>query len=294
MLISEIFGPTLQGEGLYTGKNTMFVRFFFCNLQCNGFGQEHPTKPETYELPHKSFDLSNIKKLTDIPVIDKGCDTSYSWSKKYKYLIEDISSSYVINKLKELMPQTGGKFVQNMQGKFISDVHLCFTGGEPLIKVNQKHIINIIDELYNQNNLPNHITFETNATQDLIPEFIEMISKYNETEFHVSCSPKLFSVTGETADKAWNHNAVSIYNDVFDKLSLKFVLNDDENSWRELNLYLSELSFYNSNIYIMPVGSTIEDQLSPQITRICNKALSNGFNISARLHTYIFGNEIGT
>ena len=45
---SEIF-HSIQGEGHYTGVPTAWIRFFLCNLQCNGFGQIDPTNPDTYE-----------------------------------------------------------------------------------------------------------------------------------------------------------------------------------------------------------------------------------------------------
>ena len=41
---SEIF-HSIQGEGHYTGVPTAWLRFFLCNLQCNGFGQVDPTDP---------------------------------------------------------------------------------------------------------------------------------------------------------------------------------------------------------------------------------------------------------
>ncbi len=33
-LVKEIFGPTIQGEGAYTGTPCMFLRFVGCNLAC--------------------------------------------------------------------------------------------------------------------------------------------------------------------------------------------------------------------------------------------------------------------
>ena len=47
---SEIF-HSAQGEGMYTGVPGPWLRYFMCNLQCNGFGQDDPTNPETYRLP---------------------------------------------------------------------------------------------------------------------------------------------------------------------------------------------------------------------------------------------------
>jgi organic radical activating enzyme len=40
---SEIF-YSFQGEAEMAGKPTVWIRFFGCNLECNGFGQEHPTR----------------------------------------------------------------------------------------------------------------------------------------------------------------------------------------------------------------------------------------------------------
>ena len=50
---SEIF-HSIQGEGHYTGVPTAWIRFFLCNLQCNGFGQIDPTNPDTYDLLEKN------------------------------------------------------------------------------------------------------------------------------------------------------------------------------------------------------------------------------------------------
>ena len=55
-LYSEVF-HSIQGEGHYTGRPTVWLRFFLCNLQCNGFGQIDPTNESTYELPYKDFDV---------------------------------------------------------------------------------------------------------------------------------------------------------------------------------------------------------------------------------------------
>jgi len=97
--INEIFGPTIQGEGKYTGNPSIFVRFGKCNMQCPGFEVE-------YETP------SGIKK--------RSCDSFYAsdiafrneW-KKYKKsddLILDVST---------YLPQY--------------KVDIVITGGEPLL-----------------------------------------------------------------------------------------------------------------------------------------------------------------
>ena len=53
---SEIF-YSAQGEGHFTGCPTAWLRFFTCNLQCNGFGQEDPTDPRTYDLPYVNVNV---------------------------------------------------------------------------------------------------------------------------------------------------------------------------------------------------------------------------------------------
>ena len=85
---SEVF-YSAQGEGAYVGIPSLWMRFFLCNLQCNGFGQKDPTDSSTYELPYETIDLTNIDSVFDLPVFDKGCDSSYTWSKRYKHLITD-------------------------------------------------------------------------------------------------------------------------------------------------------------------------------------------------------------
>ncbi len=97
--INEIFGPTIQGEGKYTGNPSVFVRFGKCNMQCPGFEVE-------YETP------SGIKKCS--------CDSFYAsdiafreqW-KKYK------TSTDLISEISKFLPKY--------------KVDIVITGGEPLL-----------------------------------------------------------------------------------------------------------------------------------------------------------------
>ena len=47
-LYSEVF-HSIQGEGHYTGRPTVWLRFFLCNLQCNGFGPVSYTHLRAHE-----------------------------------------------------------------------------------------------------------------------------------------------------------------------------------------------------------------------------------------------------
>ena len=61
-----------QGEGAYVGIPSLWMRFFLCNLQCNGFGQDDPTNPDSWELPYEEIDISRIKVVEELPTSKKG------------------------------------------------------------------------------------------------------------------------------------------------------------------------------------------------------------------------------
>ena len=76
---SEIF-YSVQGEGRFVGVPSVFFRTFGCNFHCHGFGQGRDKskwlKPE--EMPYATQDLSHVKHVSELPVVDIGCDASAS------------------------------------------------------------------------------------------------------------------------------------------------------------------------------------------------------------------------
>ena len=99
---SEIF-HSFQGEGTKTGTSCAWIRFFLCNLQCDGFGQKDPTDPSTYVLPYQNFDVSSIKRIEDLPVWEYGCDSSYTWAKKYRHLAHDHTAAEICDRIQVLI-----------------------------------------------------------------------------------------------------------------------------------------------------------------------------------------------
>ena len=236
---SEIF-YSIQGEGHYTGVPTAWIRFFLCNLQCNGFGQIDPTNPDTYDLPFLDYDVSKIKRVEDLPVWEKGCDSSYTWAKKYKHLMGQETPQVLANKIVDVL-----KNEDNPEGKFLHPVskqhqHLCITGGEPLMPTGQEATIGIYKELQKQDNLPSSMTFETNGTQMLRPNFIDWVKEI-DTEIFFSCSPKLFTVSGEESKKAIKPEVVAEYRKLSSKGQLKFVVGDKDREWNEMEEALENL-----------------------------------------------------
>ena len=302
---SEVFN-SIQGEGLYTGQWTLWLRFFLCNLQCNGFGQIDPTNPDTYDLPFEDFDASTVNRVEDLPVWEKGCDSSYTWSKKFKHLMGQKTARELVDLIRETT-----KTETNPEGNFLhpesqQTAHMCFTGGEPLMRHAQNAFMEMWECFKFDQNLPDSVTFETNGTQMLSDQFFDYITNkglYN-TPMFFSCSPKLWTVAGEKGDKAIKPEVVAQYahasgviNDQWKRPNgqLKFVLGDKKEMWDEVDDVINNFRAAGVHwpVYIMPVGATVEEQ-EDSGGKVAEIAFKKGYNVSGRLHCHLFGNAIGT
>ena len=310
---SEIFN-SIQGEGRYTGVPTSWVRFFSCSLNCDGFGQKDPTNPDTYILPYKTVDLSNVKTLEELPVFEFGCDSGYSWSARYKHLQHRKTATDICDEIQRVLTTS-----TNLQGTFRhphsrAEQHLCFTGGEPLMKTAQCAIVDILREFKNRpggpitgmssgtsfakgSNQPDYITLETNGTQQLISAFVNYFSNKGNYagELQFSVSPKLFTVAGEKRQKAIKPEIVKSYLDLSPHGYLKFVVGTEDRQWEEMEevIQLFRDAGVTWPVWVMPVSATKEGQ-EEIAGDIAKRAYENGYNVSARVHTYLFGNVIGT
>jgi len=288
---SEIF-TSFQGEAGFAGMPTIWVRFFGCNLECNGFGQKNPMDETTYVLPYKKIDVSKYKTLEELPVFEHGCDSSYSWSKNYDSLVHKKSVSDMVDLMIELGEQNLGLKRDNEKGFWYHPdtkrkVQLCFTGGEPMLW--QKQMKAICDEFKERSMTPAQITIETNGTKP----FKDFNSMTSNADLYMSISPKLFSVSGEK-------NAVlpKLILEIADESPgwLKFVVNGTNACWEELDIYMAKLKQLPSDwdIWVMPVGATKEQQEGKDIAKISLEAMRRGFKVATRNHTYVFGNCIGS
>lgn len=297
---SEIFGDTFQGEALHTGKITNWLRLFNCNLSCEGFGQCNPTDPSTYILPVETLDLTNITRMDELPVFTTGCDSGYSWSRRFEHLAYEDTAEDIALKLKQLNVNEYNPLGQWIHPVTNQQIHLCFTGGEPLMTRNQDAIIDVMYALVASGDNPLHVTFETNATQRLKPAFsdmIRMMAEHHGITFTFSMSPKLYSVSGEKHEKAWKPQIIeSYYNlatEVHGNAYIKFVVN--EQSMDELVLRTKELTsmnLYSLGFWVMPVGATLEGQDSHD-PQLYERLIRMGYNVSDRVHVRIFGNLVG-
>lgn len=295
---SEIF-HSIQGEGHYTGRPTAWLRFFLCNLQCDGFGQKDPTDPSTYILPYKEIKIEDIKRLEDLPVWKYGCDSSYSWSAKFKHLQHKHTAEEICNLIRQSMyhPTNPDGLFNKKDG---TEQHLCFTGGEPLMKHAQEAAIGIVDHFVTEGDYPHYMTWETNGTQPLTSEFANYFGDY-AGEVFFSISPKLFTTSGEKPEDAIKADIVQSYTEVSSWGQLKFVVNGTEQSWDEMErtVQLFRDAGVTYPVWVMGVGATLEAQKGTEAgyigeAKIATEAFKRGYNYSSRVHVHIWGNTMGT
>lgn len=286
---SELFF-SFQGEGNFVGVPCVWIRLHGCNLECNGFGQTEPTNPDTWELPYKNVNLINIKDVTELPVFDKGCDSSYTWSKQYRHLMQHEDVDVVADKIINLLPTKTFTHKDTKQA-----IHLAITGGEPMM--NQPALVELIKTLRTKTGERFYIQIETNGTRPLKQDFVDYVRDYG-IEIFFNVSPKLFSVSGESNERAIKPDVVKSYIDLGMNTCLKFVVNGTTSCWDELesvidSFNLSPADRYASTVYVMGVGGTLEG-LKTTEADIASEAIKRGYYYTSRVHVHVYGNSIGT
>lgn len=289
---SEIFGGnkgnnvTIQGEGKYAGTPTLWIRFWGCNFSCNAFGQDNPRDPSSWKLDYLNFDPTTVKDVNELPVWKTGCDSSYSWSVKFGHLAHQNTAEEICTEFRDKLQD--GSFVHPISKQ---DVHLAFTGGEPMMS--QTGIVDVMNVLRSQNNMPKYVTIETNGTQNIRKGFEEFFSIDYDGELFWSVSPKL-GTSGEKWEDAIKPDIIKQYQALSDCGQLKFVLDKDPLTWQELELAVGMYREIGINwpVWIMPVGATREEQEDIQMW-VTEEAIKRGYNVAARIHCWIFSNAIG-
>ncbi len=126
--ITEIFGPTIQGEGKKLGSPSIFIRFGKCNLSCKGFEVEYTTP-------------SGEKKYS--------CDSYYAADSQFKeYWTKYENFEEIVDEVKKFEPKN-----------YKPDI--VITGGEPLLYWRDEEFQKLLE--YYISNFYN-VTIETNAT----------------------------------------------------------------------------------------------------------------------------------
>ena len=280
--ISELF-YSIQGEGRYMGVPSIFLRTFGCNFTCDGFGMPRGEKSLERVQVALVDEETPFKNYKDLPLVNTGCDSYASWDPNFKHL----SPLYEVGALAE-------GIVDLLPHKTWHDEHLVITGGEPLLGWQRSY-----PELLDQDAMIRlrHLTFETNGTQKLTPEFKNYLiawsdryTKQREVTFSVSAK---LPVSGEKWEEAILPEVVCDYEKV-GYTYLKFVIASEEDlvdAKQAVQQYRN--SGFKGPVYIMPIGG-VERVYSLNNRRVAEMAMREGWRYSDRLQVPLFKNEWGT
>lgn len=284
--ISELF-YSIQGEGRYSGVPSVFLRTFGCNFTCSGFGMPKGELSNERER----INPAEYNEYGQLPLVSTGCDSYASWDPRFKHLSPSRDIDTLVSDIVELLPQKEWK-----------EEHLVITGGEPLLGWQRAY-----PELLSHPKMQrlSEITFETNGTQALTPEFSQYLEDWwwdggkpgygsvvRDREITFSVSPKL-TCSGQATEDAIKPEIVVGYQEV-GYTYLKFVIatEDDANEALEMTKRYKDAGF-TGPVYFMPVGG-VESVYAFNNRTVAELAMKNGVRYSDRLHLPLFGNRWGT
>jgi 7-carboxy-7-deazaguanine synthase len=277
--IAELF-YSIQGEGRYMGVPSVFLRTFGCNFTCSGFGM--PRGQLSTEVDGITQIADKFKLYEELPLVSTGCDSYASWHPDFKNLSPMLTSEAIADRICEILPFNEWQ-----------DEHLVITGGEPLLGWQRAY-----PDLLNNPKMKtlNEITFETNGTQKLTPEFKEYLTDWafgsDEREITFSVSAKL-PCSGEKWEDAIKPEIVCEYEQV-GTAYLKFVVATDQDVEDALRAAKEfKAAGFTGHIYLMPVGG-VESVYMLNNKAVALLAMKHGLRYSDRLQVPLFKNEWGT
>jgi organic radical activating enzyme len=276
--IAELF-YSIQGEGRYMGVPSVFLRTFGCNFKCAGFGM---AKGESSKEVDEIAEVAHMfTKYEELPLVSTGCDSYASWDPRFKHLSPLLTTDAIVERTMEILPENKWQ-----------DAHLVITGGEPLLGWQRAY-----PDLLNHEKMRSlkEITFETNGTQKLTPEFKNYLIQWGlgeHREVTFSVSAKL-SVSGEHPDEAICPEIVCEYQEA-GYTYLKFVIASEEDAEEAIEAVdIYRAAGFTGPVYLMPVGG-VESVYALNNRRVAELAMKNGLRYSDRLQVPLFKNEWGT
>ena len=274
--IAELF-YSIQGEGRYMGVPSVFLRTFGCNFKCQGFGMPRGEMSQEAD----NIDPTKYTDYKMLPLVSTGCDSYASWDPRFKDLSPMLTSEAIVDRIMEIIPYNEWK-----------DEHLVITGGEPLLGWQRAY-----PDLLNNPKMKalKEITFETNGTQKLTPEFKGFLAKWNSVvgrELTFSVSAKL-PCSGEKWEEAILPEVVCEYEEV-GTAYLKFVIATEQDfADAECAIAAYRKAGFKGHVYLMPVGG-VESVYAMNNKNVALLAMKNGLRYSDRLQVPLFKNEWGT
>ena len=266
------------------GVPSIFLRTFGCNFKCQGFGM--PRGELSNEVEAIAERVDDFKDYKELPLVSTGCDSYASWDPRFKHLSPMLDTSAVADAICDILPHKTWK-----------DEHLVITGGEPLLGWQRAY-----PDLLDHPKMAGlrEITFETNGTQELTPEFAQYLKdwpwnhKNNYTrEITFSVSAKL-PCSGEKWEDAIKPEIVRSYQVIGANVYLKFVIATEQDfADAECAIAAYRSAGFTGHVYLMPVGG-VESVYALNNRRVAELAMKNGLRYSDRLQVPLFKNEWGT
>jgi len=280
--IAELF-YSIQGEGRYMGVPSVFLRTFGCNFKCAGFGMPRgELSMEAAGVAATHSLITPFQKYEDLPLVSTGCDSYASWMPEFKDLSPMLTSEAIADRIAEIIPHGEWR-----------DEHLVITGGEPLLGWQRAY-----PDLLDNPKMAGlkEITFETNGTQKLSPEFKHYLGEWTAThwdrEVTFSVSAKL-PASGEKWEEAILPEVVCEYEQV-GTAYLKFVVATEQDiADAECAAGAYRAAGFKGHIYLMPVGG-VESVYTLNAKNVALAAMKRGWRYSDRLQVPLFKNEWGT
>lgn len=263
------------------GVPSVFLRTFGCNFTCSGFGMPRGELSKEADQVAVMNTMHRFEKYEELPLVSTGCDSYASWMPEFKDLSPMITSEAIVDRIMEILPQDHWK-----------DEHLVITGGEPLLGWQRAY-----PDLLNNPKMRDlkEITFETNGTQKLTPEFKGFLAKWNSEvgkELTFSVSAKL-PCSGEKWEDAIKPEVVCEYEQV-GTAYLKFVIATEQDfADAECAIAAFRAAGFKGHVYLMPVGG-VESVYAMNNKNVAVLAMKNGLRYSDRLQVPLFKNEWGT
>lgn len=225
LVLAEVFGPTIQGEGPSMGTVSVFVRLSNCNLTCSW------------------------------------CDTAYTWDWR-RFDREDQQRLADVGEIREWVLAQSAQLV-------------VITGGEPLL---QQSFLIELTLAWTQ--AGRRVEVETNGTIAPVPELVDVVTCFN-------VSPKLAN-SGIGTDRRVRARALESFATT-GKAVFKFVVRD-VGDLDEVDLLVQRFGL--SPVWVMPEGDTAVGVLAG-MRSIADDVVARGWNLSARLHTLLWGDTRG-
>lgn len=270
MFVSEVF-TSVQGEGPFCGRPSVFLRLGLCNLECAWCDTK-------YTWLYRDEQRDSIRKrVMEFEDVGRAQQAEWlgEWHRTYDKPneLKRISVEKVKTQVMERVRSSGARAV-------------VITGGEPLLHA--KHLRDLVPFLVEQHGLD--VEIETNGT--LFPFGIEAWCSKNGIGVHFNVSPKLAnSVQSET--RRLVPDVLAYFSRQLEHASVfKFVVNS-EADLDQAHALVQAYDVDRQRVWLMPEGTEAEHLAKAAYERVIPWCIQYGYRYSHRLHVAIWGNRRG-